>query len=141
MNAASLSFSARRRLQILAADVDKMVASDRAFFERWPERRHRVRRSSQAEIESYGIVGGEIDLPPDLALFTLTKSIAPGARIRLFIPGPVNASGEDETEEVAAGAWRFYADRTPWVRVKEHALEAAARRPGGLQHDGGAGCP
>ena len=140
MSAASLSFMARRRLQILAADVDKMAVSDRAFFERRPERRHRVRRSSQAEIESYGIVGGEIDFPPELALFTLTKNIAPGTRIRMFIPGPVTASGEDETEEVAAEAWRFYADRTPWIRLREHALEAAARLPGGPLHKGGAGC-
>ncbi len=31
MSESSLSFTARRRLQILAPDVDKMVASDRPF--------------------------------------------------------------------------------------------------------------
>jgi hypothetical protein len=97
----------RRQLQKLADPVDRVVASDRKYFERFPHRQHRIRLASQAEIESAGIMQGEkIALAPDEQLYIAVKSIAPGSRLRLAIVGPRDAA-TDLPEDLAQALYEL----------------------------------
>jgi hypothetical protein len=89
----------RRRMDVLAERVDKITQADARFFERRPDRQHRVRRASPAEIEQAEIVGGPVWVPPECAVFTVVRNIAPGVRLRVFMRAPAD-SDTDVSEEV-----------------------------------------
>jgi hypothetical protein len=83
-------------MQKLADKVDRITDSDRRFFERFPNRQHRVRPAGQAEIETLNAAGD--NWPPGASLCTVVRNIAPGIRARAFAPilGPVDTDlGED----------------------------------------------
>ena len=42
-----------RQMQKLADRVEKVTQADRRFFERFPQRQHRVRLASQAEMKFF----------------------------------------------------------------------------------------
>lgn len=91
----------RRQLQKLADRVDRVTQSDRRFFERFPNRQHRVRLASQAEIEQNTVlIGAEMVLPPWQQHFVAVKNVAPGMRMRLTVVGPTDAE-TDLDEETA----------------------------------------
>jgi hypothetical protein len=76
-------------LQELQKLVEKACESDRLFFERRPERQHRIRRSHRAEVMQSALFSrGTFDcrLPPGVALFTLVKNLGDGVRLRTFVP-------------------------------------------------------
>jgi hypothetical protein len=101
MSEIKLSPTKRREMKRLGKLVDKASEADRLFFERHPDRRHRVRLSHQAEIRQNEIIEGErIDPPPGFRWFTAVRNIRPGARMRLFTLNVENA--ETDLPEVMA---------------------------------------
>jgi hypothetical protein len=75
----------QRRLRELQKLVDKATESDRLYFERYPQRRHRVRLSHRAEIDQNELLGGEpLPVPPGFRWFTVVRNVCPGARLRVF---------------------------------------------------------
>ena len=66
MSGIELTPAKRREMKRLGKLVDKATKADRLFFERRPDRQHRVRLSHQAEIKQNEIVGDQ-PLPARLA--------------------------------------------------------------------------
>jgi hypothetical protein len=88
MSTIQLTRTQHRQMQKLADRVDHVSQADRRYFERFPHRTHRVRIASQAEIAQYKIIdGGPVFLPPRCQFFVAVRNIAPGVRLRLFVPG------------------------------------------------------
>jgi len=80
-----LTSAQRRELKKLEKLVKRALQSDKLFFERRPERMHRVRLSHSVEIRQNEIVAGApLDAPPDFLWFTVVRKIAPVVRMRLF---------------------------------------------------------
>jgi hypothetical protein len=86
MSALHLTPVQQRRMKKLAERVDRVSQADKRFFERFSGRQHRVRLSSEAEIEQTEILQGEpVWLPAGYRWFTVVRNVAPGARLRLFV--------------------------------------------------------
>ena len=80
-----LSSAQRRELKKLEKQVKRALLSDKLFFERRPERMHRVRLSHSAEIRQNEIAAGALfDAPPGFLWFTVVRKIAPALRMRSF---------------------------------------------------------
>lgn len=98
----------RRQLQKLAEKVDRVTNADRLFFERFPQRRHRVRLASAAEIGQQEIMEGQpLFLPAGCRIFTVVRNISPGVRLRLFVRGIEGAEtnlDEATAREIFEGA-------------------------------------
>lgn len=111
----------QRQLQKIADRVDRVTQADRLFFERRPDRKHRVRLASQAELEQCELMEGlPTAPPPGCRVFTIVRNIAPGARLRLYAYGLEGA----ETDLSEATALAIYeATATP----KTRAIEAQMR--------------
>jgi hypothetical protein len=89
-----LSRQQRRRIKRLADQVDKVLETDRRFFERRPDRSYRVRRAFSAEVEVEALVNGLASPPPlpgGFARFVAVGQFAPGVRERLFLTAPAGA--------------------------------------------------
>jgi hypothetical protein len=81
----SFSRQQRRRLKRLCNEVDRLIETDRRFFERRSDRDFRVRRSFRAEIEGDTILGdADHRFPKDQTWFTTVKQLRPGATLRSF---------------------------------------------------------
>ena len=76
----SILVSAEQRRQIRSP---RIAFSDRRFFERFPHRQHRVRLASREEIDHWGEL-----LLKGFELYTAVRTVAPGARLRVFLPAP-----------------------------------------------------
>ncbi len=98
----------RRALERHAQGVDLATASDRRWFEEHPGRRFRVRRMTAAEIGTAGAVGKLSPQPAGTARFTLVRKDAADRRTRIFIFGPVDKSGFDTSDAVAAALWEHH---------------------------------
>jgi len=86
MSTIQLTRTQHRQMQKLADKVDLVTQADRRFFERFTNRKHRVRLASQAEIGQNEILQDEtVWLPPGYRWFTVVRNVAPGARLRLFV--------------------------------------------------------
>ena len=80
-----LSSAQRRELKKLGKQVKRALQSDKLFFERRPERMHRVRLSHSAEIRQNEIAAGALlDAPPGFLWFTVVRKVTPVVRMRLF---------------------------------------------------------
>jgi hypothetical protein len=88
----SILVSAQQRRQIRSP---RIAFSDRRFFERFPHRQHRVRLASREEIDHWGEL-----LPQGFELCTAVRNVAPGARLRMFLPAPLGR--ETDVDEVMA---------------------------------------
>ncbi|MCJ2111901.1 hypothetical protein MKK64_11905 [Methylobacterium sp. E-025] len=133
-----LSRQQRRAMQRHAVEAEQATDADRKFFERFPHRQYRMRRMGRAEISQLeAICGGSIVNEPGDAPFVLIKNIAPGVRLRAFVPGPADEDGSDAPEQGIAILWAQHAARHPAVAEKEGMLRWAAALPGGPLHDGG----
>lgn len=125
----------------MSAEVEQMRVSDRLFFERFPWRQHRMRRLSRGEITQLEEAAGArlVVTDPDDVLFVIVKSIAPGVRLRMHLPGPGTETGDDATEAQIAALWERRASRNPAIIQQEMQIRDAMCRPGGpLYHKGGA---
>ncbi len=122
-----LNTQQRRQMRIAAERVDRVTQADRRFFERFPDRQHRVRLTSAAELEQQTILDGKPPFIPDgCRCFTLIRNIAPGARMRLFWTAPADAE-TDLSEEIARAIYERAA--TPQARrIAAQILENAGAR-------------
>ena len=112
----------RRELKKLAVLVDRACESDRMFFERFPQRRHRVRRSHSAEARQEEILRGEPLRPhPRFAWFSVVRNVAPGVRLRLLLLNH-NDAEVDLSEEMCREIFETAA--TPPVQAIEEELRA-----------------
>jgi hypothetical protein len=84
--------------------VERASERDRRFFERNPDRQHRVRPAHPAEFEQVGLPEPPDDSP--FKAYIAVKQIEPGVRIRkpLYAIIP-HAVGEDEARSVFEGAF------------------------------------
>ena len=87
-----MSKSQRRQLRKLADKVGRITQADRRFFERRPDRQHRIRLTSQAEIDQQALLDRKPPwIPQGFRLFTVVRNVAPGYRMRLFVRSPEGA--------------------------------------------------
>jgi hypothetical protein len=93
----------RRQIEKLAPYVDRAADTDIDFFKKHPDRQHRVRLASEAEIAEAEIVEGKLLRAPEgFRWFTIVRKL-PGARLRVFVAAPAGAkTGTDLDEDVAA---------------------------------------
>lgn len=85
----------RRQLEKLAPHVERVVATDIAFFKKHPDRRHRVRRTSEAEIARIEVI--------------VVRKV-PGGRIRVFTANDAEAkTGLDVPEDLAKAVFEHAA--------------------------------
>jgi hypothetical protein len=123
MSTIQLSRAQRREMRKLAEQVDRVAQTDARFFERFPNRKHRVRLASQAELGQYKIIdGGPVFLPPGCRFFVAVRNVAPGARLRLFVRG-LEFSETDLSEEMALAV--FESAATEQTRKIEAGLRSA----------------
>ncbi|MGX9428506.1 MULTISPECIES: hypothetical protein [Bradyrhizobium] len=117
-------------LEELQKLVDKACDSDRLFFERKRDRKHRIRRSHRAEIlQNHLLSRGKFDsrLPSGLAWFTIVKCLCAGVRLRAFVPFVENAADTDLVPEAhCRELFEAMAERDPRIRQVELQLRAAA---------------
>ncbi len=80
-----LTRAERRRIKTLAPALGRVTDGDARFFERFPERQHRVRLASTAEVETDAILKGEPDISTASGSrwVTMVKQLAPGVRLRV----------------------------------------------------------
>lgn len=92
----------RRALHRLTPNAQAALESDRIYFERRPDRRHRIRRKFQGETNEGGVVLDQAlgRPPPGWAWFTAVKNIRPGLRSRVFVMNDEDAE-TDVTEATA----------------------------------------
>lgn len=103
-----MSGAAQRQIERLADEVDRVLESDRRFFRRRPDRQHRVRLVSRAEIALNNLVGGQHAEPPaGCSHFVVVKQLAPGVRTRVFL-----VAASDASTDVAESAARAIFDNT-----------------------------
>jgi hypothetical protein len=121
--AMSLSPQKQRRLVELSEIVDETLEGDRRFFNRHPERSHRVRKSARAEVK-VGILMGFIprQLPEGFTHYTLIRQISPGVRIRKFTTGTYGADTDLPEEESRA---LYELSQDSWIEGLEHRLSIA----------------
>ncbi|TNC07096.1 hypothetical protein FF100_33515 [Methylobacterium terricola] len=126
----TLTRAGRRRLRQLSPEAERATDGDRRFFERRPDRRHRLRRASHAEVEQMAIVAGGAAAPPGAGWFVVVRFVAPGARLRGFVLGPLGLTGKELPEDEAGRLWALYAARNPHVAQLEHDMSAAVAGAG-----------
>ena len=118
----------RRQIQKLQVAVDKACAADAAYFERRPNREHRLRRSFKAEVlQNHLMSSGEMDsrLEPGLGWFTIVKNLCCGTRLRMFVKLPDGGADPDLThEEICRELFEALVERNPKLRT----IEADMRR-------------
>jgi hypothetical protein len=104
------------RQQKLADRIDRVSQSDRAFFKRRPDRTHRVRLASSAEIQLEELLSGGIALnvPKNCSIFTVVRQIAGGVRLRVLVCGD-----EDAETDISERAARLIFENTATKRLWE----------------------
>jgi hypothetical protein len=121
-----LTRNQRRQLEKLAPHVDRVTATDRAFFEQHPDRLHRVRLTSQAEIAQLETEAGQLLQPPmGWCWFSIIRKV-PGGRVRVFATNRQGAeTGLDVPEDLANAVFETVAP--PSARKAEAALRGRGR--------------
>ena len=126
MSEIRLTRAQRRQFQKLAELVDKACAADRAYFERRPDREHRIRRSHRAEIWQNDLLcGGDSRLPPGLAWHTVVKNLCSGARLRQFVAFLENADTDLAPEAHCRELYEALSARNPQIREIEKQMREA----------------
>jgi hypothetical protein len=119
--------AAQRRLNELSAANDRMSQADKKFFERFPDRRHRVRLAHKAEVEAGAVVNGmnPTRLPDEFKHFVAVKSLSADCRLRVSFIG-LEGAETDVSEAVAAAIFEAAkADRPQVAEIEAkftHAL-------------------
>jgi hypothetical protein len=115
----------QRRLQRLADKVDRVLESDRRFFDRHKSRSHRIRRLSPVEKEMAEAVYGPGVFPwaPNHAWFTVVRQVEPGIRFRVFVRNCDDAE-VDVPEDVAKSIYEEASHSSPQVEEIERRIRA-----------------
>jgi hypothetical protein len=109
-----LTRAQRRQMQKLADKVDRLTEADRLFFERRPDRQHRVRLAGLAEIEQQALLEGEpLKLKPGFKLYAVVRNVVPGARLGLLLPAPEGRE-TDLSEAMARVIFEVVATPQTW---------------------------
>jgi len=123
----------RRRIKTLSAAVGRVTDGDARFFERFPERQHRVRLASTAEVETDAIIKGEpnISTVPGSQWIVIVKQLAPGVRLRV-IERSIGRDGNDFdlSEEMARWAYDQMVVPGSYMWERERQMVAALARMG-----------
>ena len=116
----------RRRLRKLAVRADPVWRADAEFFERRPDRMHRVRLADPDELAFQEILEGtEIETQSaGERYFVIVRLVVPGQRLRMFVMAQENTK-TDMAEENAR--WCFLVFASPQVRKLEAAMRKGAR--------------
>lgn len=121
------SFPPTRTFRELTAVVERVIDGDQRFFERRPDRRHRIRVAGRAEIALKELVEGRLmTLPPGYRWYAVVRNVAPGVRWRLFIRNVEGAATdlcETASRDVFAWEARAYPD------VEEELLKVVGGAP------------
>ncbi len=120
----TMSRADRRRFDRHQPSVDRVTAADAAYFERWPDRRHRVRLAAAAEVAQNAIIAPEEDLTPLLGTrwIVLVKQLQPGVRLRAF----AQATGADDFDLSEDEAQELY-DAKVRLGSRLHGIEMQMR--------------
>ncbi len=123
----------RRRVKTLSAVVGRVTDGDARFFERFPERRHRVRLASAAEVETDAILKGEpgISTESGSQWVTIVKQLGPGVRLRA-VERSIGRDGNDFdlSEEMARWAYDQMVVPGSYMWERERQMVAALARMG-----------
>jgi hypothetical protein len=104
----------------LSERVDHVTQADRLFFERRPDRQHRIRPTSQAEIARQELIDGRpMTIPPGCRWFTAVHNSAPGYRLCLFVAKLEGA--ETDLNEATAREWVVEPYRDVEARLRKAA--------------------
>ena len=92
----TMSRADRRRMDKHQPSVDRVTEADAKFFERWPNRQHRIRLAAAAEIAQNAILADGEDLTPvpGARWIVMVKQVKPGVRMRAF----AQATGIDDLD-------------------------------------------
>ena len=83
--------------------------NDSRFFERHPERKHRVRYATRAEIEQLEIAGNKpLTLPQDFRMYVFVRSITSDFCARQFVPA-LKSAGTNVDEDLACAYFELLA--------------------------------
>ena len=104
MSNSTLSRPAQRRLKRLTLQNEPSIQADAKFFERRPDRNHRVRLASSAEVEIIGLMHPGTVIAPGMRWYTAVRQIHPGIRCRVFTIDFADLDC-DETEAVCRSVY------------------------------------
>lgn len=126
-----MSRARSRRLGILEdQSAGRDMELDRRFYERHPDRRHRIRRATRTEIAAMSEVHGfgATALSPSDRWFVVTRLVAPGGWVKLFTVNKAD-SDTDVAEDLAASLFDYLSDRNGGTQDIETTIRmlAAAR--------------
>jgi hypothetical protein len=104
-----LTGSQRRRIQKLADRLDLISEADRKYFERFPERRHRVRLTDPVELEEELLLHGRVrSVPAGWQFHTAVRNVRPGFRLRIVFLRPADRDPELFSEAKARAIYAFH---------------------------------
>jgi hypothetical protein len=96
-------------MQKLADRIGLISEADRKCFERFPERRHRVRVTDRVEFEAEELVHGRArSVPAGWQLYTTVRNVRPGFRLRIVFLGPADRDPELFSEAKARAIYAFH---------------------------------
>jgi len=127
--AKKMSRAQRGQMKKLAPRVDMITDADGKFFDRFPQRQHRVRIAGRAEIEQKALLAGEGTQRsvPNRTYYAIIKNLARGVRLRMIVVGNVGWDTDLSEQEARE---RFEAERTSQVSQIEQEMVELARRLG-----------
>lgn len=123
----------RRRIKTISAAVGRVTDGDARFFERFPERQHRVRLASTAEVETDAIIKGKPDISTvsGSRWVTIVKQLAPGVRLRAVERSIGREANDfDLSEEMARWAYDQMIVPGSYMWERERQMVAALARMG-----------
>ena len=88
MSRPELTRAQRRRMQKLADRIGLISQADRKYFERFRQRRHRVRVAGRAEIEQAQLLGTDMSPPPGKQYYNAVRYLTPDTCLRVAVLGP-----------------------------------------------------
>lgn len=122
MSIGTLSRPAQRRLKRLTIENEASIQADARFFERRPDRNHRIRLASAAEVETIRLLRPGNPTTPGLRWYTAVRQVRQGVRLRVFSMGLPDLD-TDEPEDVCR--WVYERGRTGGDDAIERSLRQA----------------
>jgi hypothetical protein len=93
----------------LTRRLDLISEADRKYFERSPERRHRVRVTDRVELEEEQLLCGRIrSVPAGWQFYTAVRNVRPGLRSRIVFLAPADRDFELFSEAKARAIYAFH---------------------------------
>lgn len=117
----------RRRFKALTETVDRITKADRAFFERFPHRAHRLRLMSAAEREQLSMINGNSGWSPSGQVWAVAVKRVPGGRVRAYLTVPAGAD-LDVNEDFCRAAFDASAGGSAQGQAIENAMRQAFGR-------------